>query len=223
MSRYLLCALLLLTASLGGCATQLDVALNAIPDPDYPFDRKATVLVTSASATAENALNARYYLRDMVNALKDRGFQEVYTDADLPGKHAPVKMTINLDIGSRQVSYRYTATDYGQVVTSTSTVCKNIKKKDDRLNCTSTPNTTYGPVGTSERTGYTTLSTFTATARDEVSKRTVYLLRASSYNEDCQAAKVESFLVEQGLQNLDFHDRVQRNYTVTMPEDYRCK
>jgi len=223
MSRFLLCALLLLTASLSGCATQMDVALNAIPDPDYSFDRKATVLVTSASATAENALTARYYLRDMVNALKDQGFREVYTDADLPKNHAPVKMTVTLDIGSRQVSYRYTATDYGQVTTSTSTVCKNIKKKDDRLNCISTPKTTYGPVGTSERTGYTTLSTFIATARDEASKRTVYLLRASSYNEDCQATKVETFLVEQGLQNLDFHDRVQRNYTVTMPEGYRCK
>lgn len=223
MSRYFLCALSLLTALLSGCATQMDVALNATPDPDYQFDRKATVLVTSASTSDENALNARYYLRDMVSALKDRGFQEVYTDANLPSKHAPIKMTVTLDIGSRQVTYRYTATDYGQVPTSTSTVCKNTKKKDDRLICTSKPNTTYGPVGTSERTGYTTLSTFTATARDEVSKRAVYLLRASSYNEDCQAAKVEAFLVEQGLQNLDFHDRVQRNYTVTMPEGYSCK
>ncbi|MBK5528465.1 hypothetical protein JFT86_16125 [Pseudomonas sp. TH06] len=223
MTRYFLCALLLLTALLSGCATQIDVALNATPDPDYQFDRKATVLVTSAGGSDENALNARYYLRDMVNALKDRGFQEVYTDASLPKNHAPIKMTLSLDVGSRQVTYRYTATDYGQVPTSTSTVCKNTKKKDDRLICTSKPNTTYGPVGTSERTGYTTLSTFTATARDEMSKRAVYLLRASSYNDDCQAAKVEAFLVEQGLQNLDFHDRVQRNYTVTMPEGYSCK
>lgn len=223
MTRYFLCALLLLTALLSGCATQIDVALNATPDPDYQFDRKATVLVTSAGGSDENALNARYYLRDMVNALKDQGFLEVFTDASLPKNHAPIKMTVSLDVGSRQVTYRYTATDYGQVPTSTSTVCKNTKKKDDRLICTSKPNTTYGPVGTSERTGYTTLSTFTATARDEVSKRAVYLLRASSYNDDCQAAKVEAFLVEQGLQNLDFHDRVQRNYTVTMPEGYSCK
>ncbi|MFJ2323697.1 hypothetical protein [Pseudomonas sp. NPDC087817] len=223
MSRYFFFTLLLLTALLSGCATQINVALNATPDPDYQFDRQATVLVTSAGGSDENALNARYYLRDMVNALKDRGFLEVYTDASLPRNHAPIKMTVSLDVGSRQVTYRYTATDYGQVPTSTSTVCKNIKKKEDRLICTSKPNTTYGPVGTSERTGYTTLSTFTATARDEVSKRAVYLLRASSYNDDCQAAKVEAFLVEQGLQNLDFHDRVQRNYTVTMPEGYSCK
>ena len=223
MSRYFFFALFLLTALLSGCATQIDVALNATPDPDYQFDRKATVLVTSAGGSDENALNARYYLRDMVNALKDQGFLEVFTDASLPKNHAPIKMTVSLDVGSRQVTYRYTATDYGQVPTSTSTVCKNTKKKDDRLICTSKPNTTYGPVGTSERTGYTTLSTFTATARDEVSKRAVYLLRASSYNDDCQAAKVEAFLVEQGLQNLDFHDRVQRNYTVTMPEGYSCK
>jgi hypothetical protein len=51
----------------------------------------------------------------------------------------------------------------------------------------------------------------------------VYLLRAMSYNEDCQAAKIETFLVEQGLQNLNFQDRVHRNYTVTMPEGYQCK
>ena len=51
----------------------------------------------------------------------------------------------------------------------------------------------------------------------------MYLLRVTSYNEDCQAAKVEAFLVQQGLQNLNFQDRVQRNYAVTMPEGYRCK
>ncbi|VVQ34767.1 hypothetical protein [Pseudomonas fluorescens] len=223
MTRFLLCALLLLTALISGCATQLDVALNATPDPDYQFDRKATVLVTSAGGSDENSLNARYYLRDMVNALKDRGYREVYTDASLPKNHAPINMTVSLDIGSRQVTYRYTATEYGHVPTSTSTVCKNSKKKDDRLTCTSTPNTTYGPIGTSERTGYTTLSTFNATARDEASKRKVYLLRASSYNDDCQSAKVEAFLVEQGLQNLSFEERVQRNYSVTMPEGYSCK
>jgi hypothetical protein len=223
MTRYLFCTLLLLTALLSGCATQMDVAINATPDPDYHFDRQATVLVTSTGGSDESALNSRYYLRDMVRAMKDQGFREVFTDTTLPKNHAPIKMTITLDIDSRKVTYRYTATEYGQVATSTSTECKKNKKKDDRLTCTSTPNTSYGPVGTSERTGYTTLTTFTATARDEVSKRAVYLLRASSYNEDCQAAKVEAFLVEQGLRNLNFQDRVQRNYTVTMPEGYRCK
>ena len=223
MTRYLFCTLLMLTALLSGCATTMDVAINATPDPDYHFDRQAPVLVTSANGSDENALNARYYLRDMVSALKDQGFREVFTDTNKPKHHAPIKMTVTLDIGSRQKTYRYVATDYGQVPTSTSTVCKNSKKKDDRMVCTSTPNTTYGPVGSSERTGYTTLTTFTATARDEASKRAVYLLRVTSYNDDCQAAKVEAFLVQQGLQNLNFQDRVQRNYTVTMPEGYRCK
>jgi hypothetical protein len=202
----------------------MDVSIDATPDPDYHFDRQATVLVTtSVGGSAQSTLNARYYLRDMVNAMKDQGFREVFTDTTLPKHHAPIKMTVTLDVDSRQVTYRYTATDYGQVPTSTTTQCKKNKKKDDQLTCTSKPHTTYGPVGTSERTGYTTLTTFTATARDEVSKRAVYLLRAMSYNEDCQAAKIETFLVEQGLQNLNFQDRVHRNYTVTMPEGYQCK
>jgi len=107
MTRFLFCMLFFLTALISGCATQMDVALNATPDPEYHFDRKATVLVTSASGSDENALNARYYLRDMVNALKDRGYQEVYTDASLPKNHAPIKMTVSLDVGSRQVTYRH--------------------------------------------------------------------------------------------------------------------
>lgn len=223
MTRFLLCTLLLLTAMLSGCATQMDVAINATPDPDYHFDRQATVLVTSTGGSDENALNARYYLRDMVSAMKDQGFRNVFTDTTLPKNHAPIKMTVTLDVDSKQVTYRYTATEYGQVANSATTQCKKNKKKTDQLTCTSTPNTTYGPVGTSERTGYTTLTTFRATARDEASKRAVYVLRASSYNDDCQAAKVEAFLVEQGLRNLNFQDRVQRNYTVTMPEGFRCK
>ncbi|AZE58767.1 MULTISPECIES: hypothetical protein [Pseudomonas] len=223
MTRLLLCSLLLLTALLSGCATQMDVAINATPDPDYHFDRQATVLVTSVGGSDENALNARYYLRDMVSAMKDQGFRNVFTDTTLPKNHAPIKMTITLDVESKQVTYRYTATDYGPVANSTTTQCKKNKKKTDQLTCTSVPNTSYGPVGTSERTGYTTLTTFRATARDEASRRAVYVLRVSSYNDDCQAAKVEAFLVQQGLQNLNFQDRVQRNYTVTMPEGYRCK
>ncbi|MGY1451140.1 hypothetical protein ACW582_28770 [Pseudomonas chlororaphis] len=223
MTRYMLYPLFLFSLLLTGCATKFDVALNGTPDPDYQFDRQALVLVTATTGNDENSLNARYYLRDMVNALKDQGFREVFTEASLPKKHAPIKMTVSLDIHSKQVTYRYTATDYGQVQNSTSTVCKDGKKKKEKLVCTSTPNTSYGPVGTSERTGYTTLSTFTATARDEATRRAVYLLRVSSYNEDCQNGKVEAFLVEQGLQNLDFRDRVQRNYTVTMPENYSCK
>ncbi|MFQ6591239.1 MULTISPECIES: hypothetical protein [Pseudomonas] len=224
MTRYLSCALLLLAALLSGCATQMDVSINATPDPDYHFDREATVLVTtSVGGNAQNTLNARYYLRDMVRAMKDQGFRNVFTDTTLPQNSAPIRMTVTLDVDSRQVTYRYTATEYGQVPTSTTTECKKSKKKDDQLTCTSKPNTTYGPVGTSERTGYTTLTTFTATARDEASRRAVYVLRATSYNEDCQAAKVEAFLVEQSLQNLNFQDRVQRNYTVKMPEGYQCK
>lgn len=129
MTRYLFCTLLLLTALLSGCATQMDVAINATPDPDYRFDRQATVLVTSTGGSDENALNARYYLRDMVNAMKDQGFREVFTDTTLPKNHAPIKMTITLDIDSRKVTYRYTATEYGQVATSTTTDCKKNKKK----------------------------------------------------------------------------------------------
>lgn len=223
MTRYVFLTLLSTMLLLGGCATQMDVAVNATPDPDYQFDRQATVLVTSGGGSDENSLNARYYLRDIVSALKGEGFSQVFTDATLPKNHSPIKMTVTLDIGSKQVSYRYTATEYAQVATSTSTVCKDNKKKDNRVDCTSTPNMSYQPVGSSERTAYTTLSTFTATARDEVSKRAVYLLRVTSYNADCQSGKVEAFLVEQGLQNLNFYDRVQRNYTVTMPEGYSCK
>ncbi|KAB0525672.1 MULTISPECIES: hypothetical protein [Pseudomonas] len=222
MTRYMLYPLFLLSILLTGCATKLDVALNGTPDPDYPFDRQAPVLVTVTTGNDESSLNARYYLRDMVNAMKDQGFREVFTEATLPKKHAPIKMTVTLDIESKRVTYRYTATEYGQVPTSTSTVCKDGKKKD-KLVCTSTPNTSYGPVGTSERTGYARLTTFTVTARDEASRRAVYLLRVSSQNDDCQDAKVEAFVVEQGLQNLDFRDRVQRNYTVTMPDGYSCK
>lgn len=223
MARYFFSLILLVNVLLSGCATQMDVAINATPDPDYRFDRQATVLVTSVVGSDENALNARYYLRDMVNALKDQGFTEVFTDTTLPKSHAPIQMTITLDMDSRRVAYRYTATEYGQVATSTSTDCKKNKKKEDQLTCTSTPSKTYGPVGTSERTGYTTLTTFTATARDEATKRPVYILRASSSNVACQIAKVEVFLVEQGLRNLNFQDRIQRNYTVTMPEGYHCE
>ncbi|MBP5078854.1 hypothetical protein HUS84_34400, partial [Pseudomonas chlororaphis] len=91
MTRYMLYPLFLLSILLTGCATKLDVALNGTPDPDYQFDRQALVLVTVTQGNDESSLNARYYLRDMVNAMKDQGFREVFTEATLPKKHAPIK------------------------------------------------------------------------------------------------------------------------------------
>ena len=37
------------------------------------------------------------------------------------------------------------------------------------------------------------------------------------------SAKVEDFLVQESLDNLDFRNRVQRKYTVTLPEGHSCK
>ncbi|KAF0862277.1 hypothetical protein [Pseudomonas sp. LD120] len=222
MTRYLLCPLLLLACLLTGCANKLEVAIAATPAPDYYFDLQAPVLVTVNGANDAHGLNASYYVRDMVAALHGMGFKQVYTEASLPKNHPPFRMNFTLDVGSEKVSYRYTATDYGQVPSSTKTVCKQSTKKDKNLVCNSTPTTTWGPVGSSERTGYTTLSTFNIQAKDEQSRRTVFLLRASSYNEDCQDAKVEDFLVQESLDNLDFRNRVQRKYTVTLPEGHSC-
>lgn len=221
MTRYLLCPLFLFVLLLTGCANKLEVAIAATPAPDYYFDPQAPVLVTVNGANDAHGLNATYYLRDMVAALHGMGFKQVYTEASLPKNHPPFRMNFTLDVGSEKTSYRYTATDYGQVPSSTKTTC--IPGKKQQTVCTSTPTMSYRAIGSSERTGYTTLSTFNIKAKDEQSRRTVFLLRASSYNEDCQDAKVEDFLVQESLDNLDFRNRVQRKYTVTLPEGHSCK
>ncbi len=220
MTRYLLCPLLLLACLLTGCANKLDVAIDATPAQDYYFDPKAPVLVTVNGAKDDQALKASYYLRDMVAALHGMGFTQVYTESALPKDHPPFRMNIALDVGSKQTSYRYTATDYASVPSSTKTTC--MPGKHQQTVCTSTPTMSYRAVGSSERTAYTTLSTFNIKAKDEQSRRTVFVLRASSYNEDCQNAKVENFLVQESLDNLDFRNRVQRKYTVTLPEGQSC-
>lgn len=220
MTRYLLCPLLLLACFLTGCANKLEVAIDATPAQDYYFDPKAPVLVTVDGAKDAQGLKASYYLRDMVAALHGMGFTQVYTESSLPKNHPPFRMNIALAVGSKQTSYRYTATDYGQVPSSTKTTC--IPGKHQQTVCTSTPVMSYRAIGSSERTGYTTLSTFNIKAKDEQSRRTVFLLRASSYNEDCQDAKVEDFLVQESLDNLDFRNRVQRKYSVTLPEGQSC-
>ncbi|XSS63602.1 hypothetical protein ACP9OK_01105 [Pseudomonas sp. B11] len=223
MTRTLLYPLFLLACLLTGCANKLDVALNATPAPDYYFDHQAPVLVTVSGANSANALNARYYLKDMVAALHGMGFKQVFTDEPLPENHPPFRMNIALDVGSKKSSYRYTATDYGQVPSSSKMVCKPSSKKNQNMVCDSTPTMTWGPVGSSEHTGYTTLSTFNVEAKDAKSLRTVFLMRVSSSNDDCQDTKVEDFLVQQGLDHLDFRNRVHRNYSVTLPEGQSCK
>lgn len=72
------------------------------------------------------------------------------------------------------------------------------------------------------RIGYTTLSAFVATVRDEANKRRSTCFAIRPVTKTANPPRSKPFWWSKAC-NLNFEDRVQRNYTATMLEGYHCK
>lgn len=220
VSLFFSATLLLL---LSGCATFMEGSIDSTPDPTYVFNRSAPVVVTVAS-NAANSLQSKYYISRVVSALKSKGFTAVYTDNDYSSAEAPIKLVFFVDVDSRISSYTYQGTDYGTVQTGSTTNCNSYGYGNmGTANCTTTPKTSYGVVGHSNKTGYTTGHFFTLTAFDLPSNQKVLFALASSFNSGCEGIKIYDFLAEQALFRINFSQIIKQDFSVQMPDGYRCK
>lgn len=205
--------------SLLGCSTVMPLNLHSLPDPQYQFNYTAPVLVQAEGQGAE-ALKARYYLPKVADGLRQLGFQQVMV-ASAQQSVDNVQLIFRLSVSTEQQAYSYQATDYGYTHTEYFSHCYT--DEQGVRACSQSARPVYGPVGTSERVGYTRYSEFKLTGIDSASQQTVLSVIASSSNTHCKDKKVEDFLVERALGYVDLSQRQELAFKVKMPEGYSCQ
>lgn len=209
--------------ALSGCTTFMKGSVNSIPDPTYIFDRDAPVIVT-ITPNSTNSLQSKYYISHVVSALRSHGFQKVFTENEKIKINKPTKMVFFVDVDNKIASYTYRGADYGTVQTGSTTNCSSYGYGNiGTANCTTTPTTSYSVVGYSDKTGYTTGHFFSLSAFDVQSKQNVLSVMASSFNSGCSDGKLYDFLSDQALSRMSFYQIVNQDFTVEMPEGYKCK
>ena len=156
--------------------------------------------------------------------MRSNGFQKVFTENEKSKINEPIKMVVFVDADNKTSSYTYRGADYGTVQTGSTTSCNSYGYGNmGTANCTTTPTTSYGVVGYSDKTGYTTGHFFSLAAFDVQSKQKVLSVVASSFNSGCSDGKLYDFLSDQALSRMSFYQMVKQDFTVKMPEGYRCK
>lgn len=203
---------------LAGCANNMQLYVQSLPDPSYQLDYQAPVTVVP-EGSAESILKAKYYLAQVKDQLTLLGFKQVSIGSE---KTTPKDgLLIKVSVTTEQSSYKYNATDYGYTYTDQTTYCQ--KGKHDKVVCNTNYRPVYGPVGSSERTAYTRRSELRLTGIDNKTHEPVLQVRSVSYNDNCADSKVEDFLVEQTLNRLDLKNRFEQQIKLDMPDSYSCK
>jgi hypothetical protein len=223
MSSISLLFLMALSLLLSGCSTSMNGSINSTPDPTYVFDRAAPVLVT-VPQKSENSLQSKHYVSRVVSSLKNHGFTDIHTEGDPSQAKIPIKTVFFVEVSKKTASYKYRGADYGTVQAGSTTNCNSYAYGNmGTANCLTTPTTSYGVVGYSDKVGYTTGYFFTIFAFDAQSKQKVLSLLASSYKKGCAEYKLYDFLADQALSRMSFDQMVQQKFSVKMPEGYHCK
>lgn len=206
-----------------GCATIMRASLESTPDPDYPFGKPDTPVVVMAVPGSENELQSRYYVPRVVTALRQRGYRQVVAETDLDRLDTAARLQFQVGVRSESRPFTYRSADYGPVPTVVTECHTDERRRGSSTHCVTVPGTRYGVIGYSDKTGYRTLRYFTLTGYDLVSHRKILQLQATGANSGCSEIAEYDFLATQALARMSFDHIVQQNFSVEMPDGYRCR
>ena len=212
--------ILLICIFMGGCATNrvMDASYSSQVDPDFSFTNDKRIVVLAPEQG--NDLETKYYVSQVVEALKQRGFVDVYSYKDLPNVKEPVDIAVLISVSKKSDSYLYEGANYGMVDSGNSTV--NCTGWGNSVNCTENKQKTFGVTGYSTKTGYLTGYYFSANWFNVKNEQKIMFSFASSYEEGCSDRAVYEFLISQTIARLDFTKPNEYDYSITMPETYNC-
>lgn len=212
-----LCSLLLLS----GCASYMSGSLRSVPDPGFTFDKNAPVLVRVSSESEEPML-AKHFFGNTLTFLREKGFQRVYTEDNLPKVGVEPKLYVVLDVNKRTRVHEYTSADYGNVATGETTECTTENtKKGEKATCTTKAIMTREIIGYSKKRDYYTEHRFMLGMFNS-EKKAVLEAQASYFGNQCPQDKIYRFLATQTFQRIDLRSVVEQDFRVEMPEGTTC-
>lgn len=204
--------------TLVGCASTMEGKYSSEVDPDYNFARSAQIVVLADKGA--NLLTTKYYIDDVVEGLKAKGFKNTYSYREMDKVDSPFDIAVFVNLYNKSSSYEYTGADYGMVDSGiTNTNCTN---NIYAVSCTSTKQQNFGITGYSKKVGYLKGYYLVLNWYDVATETRVMHTFGASYQEGCSDRGMYEFIVAQSVQRLDFKSPNKYDYKVKMPKDYKC-
>ncbi|MDX1808141.1 MAG: hypothetical protein R3331_01245 [Sulfurospirillaceae bacterium] len=206
---------LLISFMFSGCATFLSGTYSQKVDPNYKIAPQDTILVT----TNENDLDSKFYVNYVANALKNKGFYNVYRYIDT--KLPPIRYTVVIQVYQKTKTYTYNSADYGYKWDGT--VTTKCTKHGNTTECVKTRNKVYGIIGYSNKIGHIDGHYFIMNWYENVSKEKIFFAEGSTTQTDCTNDKLYQFLIDESIKRMNFQKPMDDKFTVQMPEGYTCR
>ena len=186
------------------------------PESSFTLDKSIVVFVSEQG----NTLETKYYVDQVVVALKQRGFRNVYSYKNVNKAGHPIDLGIIIDVDRKFSSYQYEGANYGAIDSGTST--SHCTGYGNSVNCTHNKETGFGVTGYSTKTGYLTTHFFGTSWYNVSNWQQIMVTVGSSYEERCSDRAVYEFLISETIKRLDFQKPNNYDYSVKMPETYTC-
>jgi hypothetical protein len=214
---------LFLIFSFSGCAIQMKGSINSMADPTYVFDKNSPIFVT-VLPQSENSLQSKYYISRAVSLFERNGFRKIFVGSGQAEIKESAKIIVFVDVSKKTSSFSYRGADYGMVQSGSVKNCNAYEYGNSAaVNCTTTPVSSFGVTGYSDKIGYTTDYVFLLEAFDVGTKQKVLSVQTTARDVNCADDKVYDFLAEQAMARMSFNGQVRQDFSVKMPNGYRCK
>ncbi|EGR2191033.1 hypothetical protein DZF87_24140 [Vibrio parahaemolyticus] len=216
MKKYFLP--LLSVAAISGCQTTIEANQYTVLDPEINFYASTPIVVSTFD---ENDLSSKFYVRSVIDALKQRGFTNVYSDRELVEKSVTPTAVAYIKLEEKYDTYTYDSADYGMVDSGYSTTtCTGFGVT---ATCNTTNQKTFGVTGTSTKTGSLVYHSFALHYYDLATEKKVLFSMGSTFDKGCSRDFLYNFLIDETIARTDFQKPVEYKYNVKLPEGTRCK
>lgn len=203
---------------LSGCQTTIEANQYSVLDPESNFYVNTPILVATFD---ENDLSSKYYIRPVIDALKERGFINVYSSSELVDSDITPIAAAYIKLDKEYDTYTYESADYGMVDSGYSTT--NCTGFGMTATCSSTQQQTFGVTGTSKKTGTTVFHSFALHYYDLASGKKVLFSMGSTFDKTCNTDFLYKFLIDETILRTDFEIPTEYKYKTKLPDGTQCK
>ncbi|EGQ7819256.1 MULTISPECIES: membrane lipoprotein lipid attachment site-containing protein [Vibrio] len=207
-----------LVAMLSGCQTTIEASQYSVLDPDVNFYASTPIVVSTFD---ENDLSSKFYIRSVIDALKERGFTNVYSSRELVENQITPVAAAYIKLEEKYDTYTYESADYGMVDSGYSTT--NCTGFGITATCNTTKQKTFGVTGKSTKTGSMVYHSFALHYYDLATEKKVLFTMGSTFEKSCNSDFLYNFLIDETISRTDFERPVDYDYKIKLPEGVQCK
>lgn len=217
-------ASIVLSMALAGCILPkvMDANYHSSVDPDFTFNKNERIAVVVSKQ--RNPLDSKFYVKQVVQALKQKGFVNTVSYKELDSNKQSIDLTVVIDVETKVIQSEVEYDIYDDVETGkVTTECTETKNGNDKkVTCVKSKETRRKVVGTETKTVNLQKYAFNTEWIDTRTGDVVLTNSVFSYEQDCSDRGMFDFLIKEAIHRLNFSRPNNYKFSVTMAEGYTC-